>query len=453
MWSYILLFLLFLSSGIIIGIFISFKEEFVKKKWHLIIPIIFIAFWGIYYQLTFGRFWYGGTGDFHAFWEGGRYVLIDPTKLYYYQRTIYKYLPSFAMSFSITISLFPFRIAYMIFYVIIFLSGVISIFEFNKILKLMDVKKQIHRFMFLIIISNGYFIYMQFAFSSFKYFIFIIFLFIIRREMQYRKEGKEKDLKYYIINYALLIYAIGVAPYFIFLVFIYLFHDIRFRELMEKVNIQKYCIFLVLFILENFLFVLYPSLIFDFLKSFYHPSKGSNLLRMLYIEGMFEETESQVVILIYIFNSILSALTIFLIFYKKLKIEEKFSFFLLAYLFFGLYSFQFTLALVLFGFILLLFVPFLNQDVKGFEFIKRNIILLTGLLSIGIMFFIAHNFIFYQFFPIYNEVENDFIRKTKMLFLHIIMMICIVTLYLQRYRTTKIQKEQSFRILSTKEIT
>ena len=170
----------------------------------------------------------------------------------------------------------------------------------------MDVKKQMHRFIFLIIISNGYFIYTQFKFCQFKYLILIIFLVIIRREIQYRKEGKEKDLKYYIINYAILIYAIGVAPYFIFLVFIYLFHDIGFYELTEKVNIQKYCIILILFILENFLFVLYPSLIFEFLKSFYHPTIGRNLLRMLYIEGLFDASERQMTILIYVFNIILT---------------------------------------------------------------------------------------------------------------------------------------------------
>jgi len=270
--------------------------------------------------------------------------------------------------------------------------------------------------------------------------------------MQYRKEGKEKDLKFYFINYALLVYAIGVAPYFIFLVFIYLFHDIRFRELLEKVNIQKYCILLVIFILENFLFVLYPSLISDFMKSFYHPAQGRNLLRMLWIEGLFEETRRQVIILIYVFNAILTIITLFLTFYKKLKIEERFSFFLLVFLFFGLYSFQFTLALVLFGFILLLFVPFLKQDVKGIEFIKSNKILLTGLLSIEILFFIAHDFIFYEFFPVYFEITNDFIHKPKNLFLHIIMMVSLGTLYMQKYKVIKIEKEHQFRIISTKEI-
>ena len=146
------------------------------------------------------------------------------------------------------------------------------------------------------------------------------------------------------------------------------------------------------------------------------------------------------------------AVTVFLILYKKLKIEEKFSLFLLAFLFFGLYSFQLVLALVLFAFILLLFVPFLNQGVKGIEFIKSNKILLTGLLSIGIIFLIAHNFIFHVFIPGYFELDIDIVDKFKTLVLHIIMMVCLVTLYLQRYRTIKIQKERSFRIMSTKEV-
>lgn len=361
-------------------------------------------------------------------------------------------MPSFAISFSITISLFPFEVAYLIFYTINYLSGIVSILEFNKILKLMGVKKNIHRFMFLIIISNGYIVYMQFRFCGFKYLILIIFLVIIRREMQYRKERKEKDLKYYIINYAILIYAIGVAPYFIFLLVIYLFHDIRFHELTEKMNIQKFCIMSFLFILENFLFVIYPSLIFEFLKSFYHPAKGRKLVRMLYLKDLVYISRLQMIIMILIFNTILAIITLFLILYKKLKIEEKFSYFLLAFLFFGVYSWWFLLALVLFSFTLLLFVPFLNQDVEGLEFIKSNKIFLIGLLSIGIMFCITDIFILYHFIPIYFRYIFVIYYKVNMLILHIIMLACLFTLYIKRMKDINEIREKNHSLKNFKEL-
>ncbi len=453
MWFYTLIFFLsFFLVGFFLGTICIIKEKFVKKNWYLIIPIVCIAFWAIYYQIKFGFLGQGNRGDFDTFYLAGKQVLNDPSKLYKMKGVApYVYLPSFAISFSLTISLFPLHAAYLIFYSINFLSGVMSIFEYNKILKLLDVKKRVHRFMFLIIISNGSLIYFQFKFCQFKFIIFIILLVIIRREMQYRKTQKEKDLKYYILNYIILIYAIGVAPYFIFLLLIYLFHDISFQELTKKINIQKFCIVSILFILENFLFVIYPSLIFEFLKSLSHPTIGRKLIRMLYIKDVVKVTRNQMTIIIYTFNSILAIVTLFLILYKKLKIEEKFSYFILVFLFFGVYSFQFLLALVLFAFILLLFVPFLNQDVDGVEFIKSNKILLIGLISIAFMFLNTNDFIFYHFFPIFFEYDNYYF-KFKMLILHVIMITCLVALNIQKYKSNKIQKEQQFRLKSTKEV-
>jgi hypothetical protein len=450
MWVYVIIILLCFSIGIFIG-FISFtQEQFVKKNLYLAIPIICIAFWAIYFHLTGGFWGKGYIGDFYCFYTAGRYALTNPTNLYNVPGLPYVYLPSWAMSFSITISLFPFQIAYIIYNIIIFLVGAISIFEFNKILKLMDVKKQIHRFMFLIIISNGYFVYTQFKYCQFKFIILLIFLIIIRREIQYRNKGKEKDLKFYIINYAILVYAIGIAPYLIFLVFIYVFHDIGFHELIDKVNIQKYFILLILFILENFLFVIYPSLIFDFLKCFYHPTTlGGRLVTVLYMKGFVELSKRQMTVMLFIFYPILAISTIVLILYKGLKIEEKFSFFLLAFLFFGLHSHQDLLALVLFGIILLLFAPFLKQDVEGIEFIKVNKLVLIGIFSIGCMFFVSDDFIFIHFTPMYLQYDLGIIWIAKVIILHIVMVGCIAALYIQKYRISNIEKKLQFRILFT----
>ena len=72
--------------------------------------------------------------------------------------------------------------------------------------------------------------------------------------------------------------------------------------------------------------------------------------------------------------------------------------------------------------------------------IKSNKILLIGLLSIGIMFFITNDFIFIVFFPVYFEIDLGIIYKFKLLVLHIIMMVSLVTLNIQKNRLTKIQE-------------
>ncbi|MFX1277590.1 MAG: hypothetical protein ACFFBP_23295 [Promethearchaeota archaeon] len=394
------------------------------------------------------------SGDFTAFYEAGKKVLSDPENLYEWETADpYLYLPSLAISFSITLSLLPYLPAYFIFYIINYIAGILSILEFNKILKMMNVKKEMHRLIFLFIIANGYLVYIQFYFNQFKYLLFIIFLVIIRREIQFRLEEREKNHRYYLINYTLFVYAIGLAPYFIFTLFIYIFNDIKFQDLIEKENLKKYCILIVLFLLENFLFLIYPNLIFEFLKGFTRPGEERVKIKMLYLKGLIDVSASRMEKITYISIAILTALTILLILVKNLKIEEKFSYFFLAYLFVGVFSYPILLGLMLFSFTLLLFVPFLNQKARGKEFIKENKFLLIGLLSIATMFFITDDFILYQFFPGYFELELGIIDKSKMFILHIIMMICLGTLYIQKYKTSKLEKERKFRIINTKEIT
>jgi len=421
------------------------RKDFIRAHYHQVIPTFCITFWALYLLFTLGLDHNGG--DFSAFYDAGQRVWLDPENLYNWKiEGSYLYLPSFAISFSVTLSLLPFLQAYYIFFIINYLAGVISIIEFNKILKMMNVKENKHRLIFLLIIANGYFVYVQFYFNQFKYLIFIIFLIIIRREMQFRLEERVKDLRFYIINYALFVYAIGLAPYFIFTLFIYVFNDISFQNMIKKENFKKYCLVFVLFVIENFLFLIYPNLIFDFLRGFNHPKKTPVKIKMLFLKGLYDVSASRMVMITYISIAILATVTVLLILIKQLKIEEKFSYFFLTYLFVGVFSYPQLLGLMLLSFVLLLFVPFLNEKARGKEFIMENKILLIGLLSIAIMFFITNNFVFHQFFPGYFEFELG------MLILHIIMMTCLTTLYVQKHKTSKIEKERQFRIISIKEL-
>lgn len=434
MLFYILFFITFFLVCLAISSFVLIKKDFILDKLHVIIAAVCMTIWVIYFHFTFGIFGEFFTGDFGGFYQAGRRVLKDPTTLYNFGESInpYPYLPSFATSFSISFSLLPFEIGYITFFILNYILGILSIIEYNRILRLLNVKEKKHRFLFLIIISNGYLVYVQFYFNMFKIIMFIIFLYVVRREIQYRIGERVKDYKYYMVNYGLFIYAIGVAPYFLFLFLIYIFHDIKLKKLFQSENVKKYIIAITFFLIENFLFILYPSLIFDFFKGFFMPVYGRQYMRMLYLKDLYQPNKQEMSYILIIFTSILALISLILILKKNMKIEEKFSYFCFAYLFFGVFSHQILLGIILFSFILLLFIPYLNQEAKGIEFVKENKIVLIGLISISLIFFLTNNFIFILFFPIYFELENDIFSALYLLVLHIIMVSCFFLLYLKK---------------------
>ena len=156
-----------------------------KECYHLYIPFICIGFWALLYlrQVNFilNQYW-----DLYIFYDSGKQVFINPEDLY--EIGNFHYMPSSAVFFAFTISLFPLFIAHYIFYILNYVMALISIKEYNKILELLNVKEKIHRFLFLIIISNGFFVYRQFYYNQTKFLVLAILLFITRREIQFKLE-------------------------------------------------------------------------------------------------------------------------------------------------------------------------------------------------------------------------------------------------------------------------
>ncbi|MFX1277591.1 MAG: hypothetical protein ACFFAT_21440, partial [Promethearchaeota archaeon] len=326
-----------------------------------------LSFWAIYAIFIINQLSAGA--DFQFYYDAGEQILFDPRNLY--DVFGYQYMPSFAMFFAITFSLIPYLIAGYLFYTLNYIIGLFTIIELNKILKLMNLKEKKHRFIFLWIISNGYFVFNQFKWNQAKYIVLIILLFVIRQELQFRMDEKEKNLKFYLVNYSLLVFAIAIAPYFIFLLLIYLFEDIQIKSIFNQFNKKKFLIVICSFLLQNFLFIIFPSVLFDFLEGINHPIRDPKKINMLYLENLVNFSSSRMKSIILFSNITLLLITCFLILKKRLKLEYKFSFFLLAFLFIGVYSYQFHLALILFTFIILLFVPCLKKDYKGLDFLNN----------------------------------------------------------------------------------
>ncbi|TFG25529.1 MAG: hypothetical protein EU529_00525 [Promethearchaeota archaeon] len=411
----------FLIEFFFISFFFFNQNYLSKENLYLLIPIICFIGWGLI----------GGHAykfEFYCYYGAGRTILTNPADLY--KVINYFYLPSFAIFFAFTFSLLPPIPSFYAFILFNYITGVLFILEFNKILILMDVKKKEHRFLFLILISNGAYIWLLLYGNQTKFLVLLILLLIIRRELQYRREGKEKNRNYYILNYGLFIFMLGISPYFVFLLFIYVFQEIQLKDLFKKENVEIYFIVVLWFVIQNFTFILYPSQIFEALDGFNLPGTYIERHSPFYLKYLIILTAAQMQVLIYLFAVILTIITIVLIHIRRLNIEKKFSFFLLAYLFFGVTPVPELVAHICLCFVLLLFVPLLKQDFTGYEFIHKNKVFLIGVIS-----FLLINYInFLRLFPIYIEAfgRQIFIGvfvAYALITLYTIMILCLITLY------------------------
>ncbi len=366
-----------------------------KENLYLIIPALCVFFWALYYFIKIGTFIsYERYWDFGIYNNAGKRIFTDPSKLY--DVSNFYYLPNVAIFFAFGFSIFPLYISYYTFFLLNIIIGIFFVLEFNKVLKFMNLNSKFHRFLFLLIVSNGWFLHRIFTFSQTKLFVGLIIIYIIRREFQIKEENREKDLKYVLINYNILIFGIGMAPSFILILPIYLFHDIRLKEIAKIQNLKIYGTIITSFIIQNFLFILYPSLFFDFLSGYSwglsHQFGANAYLHTLILPESFNTFYS-------IFATFFLLIVVsILICNKKLNLEIKIGYFAFAYLYFGMFS-GFSLFHILLVFSLLLFVPYVNQEEKFFKFIKKNILLLIVLSFIVAISLLPHISTIFKFFP------------------------------------------------------
>lgn len=434
MFFYILLFLIIFISIFFVCLFCLVKKDLVIENLYLIIPAICIGFWALYSYFDQDP-WGNYTWDLLIVYLVGRQVITNPGHLY--DIPTFLYMPNFAIFLALIISLFPYSIAYPILFTYNFIWGILANREYNKILILMDVKEKIHRFIFLMIISNGFFIYTQFYMTQTKYLLFLVLLFIIRREFQFKNVQKDKDLKYYLINYNLFILAIGMAPHFIFYFIIYLFQDIPRKEILKKENIRKFSLAVIFFIIQNFFFIIYPYQIFEFLDGFNVVPRLDKKMKLLYLRDWVNISSELARILSVLSLITLSIFTLILLLKNGLPIYKKFGYFSIAYILIGVQFYHTAVSLIFFSFVLLLFVPYLDQEKRGFEFIKSNKILLIGVFSILIIFFLDHGFIIYEFIHEPTVQPFVFIDNIRWIVFISTMLISLIFLELETKRNIK----------------
>ena len=420
---------------VLIFIFLEAQFKLLRNNLHILIPIYCIICWAIYYVLIVNFLLSDYVAyDFTNYYYCGERVLKKPNDLYrknieYGYRYGYKYLPIFAVIVGVPLYLIPsIEIAYKVFYVINVFIATLFVILFNKLLYFMKIENKGHRFLFLFITTNGWLILQQFRHNQTKFWIVVMLLYILIRELKVKEFRIEKNLKYYVINYNIFLLVIGFFPYFIFYFLIYIFHDIHRKELISKKNLKHYGIIIISFIAQNFLFIVSPDLIFDFIEMYQieQSRKGFILdqFYLLYFHKYFDTLpKGYLVTILVTLDIILYCIVLFLTIYKKLNLIEKFGFLSLSILVLNYVAYR--IAVVLLPLICLLFISFLRKSEERMEFIKKNRILLIGLIAIFGIYVIPHE----------NKYEYPYFEGITLIFLFllIIIVLSVVILYAQKY--------------------
>ncbi|MHA1283263.1 MAG: hypothetical protein ACTSQP_12220 [Promethearchaeota archaeon] len=334
-------------------------QNYIKEKYHILLPILILSLW-LLYALIHENFFISILDtlryDFLPFYNAGKVVFSNPSSLY--ETKGYYYLPSFAYVYGILFSWQPTYIVWYVHLVFSFFLGILSIFEYDKILVYSNLEKKTHRAFLNTLSFMGARIYTVFYMNQAKLIVVFIFLFILRRELEFRLKNNKKEIKFYVINFSLLIFALSIMPYLIFFAIIYILNDIKINELFKISSIKIYLLFVLIFILQNFIFLIYPNLIFDFLlKGMQYQSNINSLL----ILKEWPLTDLTLTIIKYVCLILLTIFTLLLYILKnELYLEEKFGYLSIIYLFVNPYKGHCTLILLI-PLILITLIPYIKE--------------------------------------------------------------------------------------------
>lgn len=393
--------------------------NYFKTIYHIIIPIGCICFWALI-SLLKDNFNFIGV-DFNSFYYAGYYLINDPSLLY--SNIIsppYNYLPLFAL-LMIPYALFSFEVSAKLFFITILCSSIINIIIFDKYLILKKISQK-SRLLFLLIVSNGILYYAIFDVLQTKFFVIgSLFLFLYREEKS-NKEGLQKNLKFYFIQYSILWFAIALAPYIIFLLFIYIVYDKKIKELFKKEELKKDLVCITAFIIQNFLFLVFPYYVIDFLGGFntfsdFHIYINLTLPLAEGFDIAINSLENIFTILNYMPDpsmikwlslglTIVGVLIIILL--KNKTLEQKFGYFAINMLAFSIISSPSAKILFL-NMIIFLFITDIFIEKSLFTIIKKHLFIIIGLLMIIFLSFFPPLYFLYKVLPVISIIPINFI--------------------------------------------
>jgi len=435
----------------------------IKKNSYLLIPMICIFFWALV-SLIKDDFNILGASDFPAIYYAAKYMFTKPELVYSDAISPpYPYTPCIATIFA-PIALLPFETAHWIYFFITLILSYLLIINFDQILKIKKIERKLYRLFFLLAISNGLRYVQLFDYLTSKMWTAFFLIYFLRREIEFRESNKNRDnLKFKFIQWMILIFAIGISPQFFFLIFLYLFYNIKFREIFSKKQIKIYFLMIVVFFIQNFMFLIILVVSPESINYFFGGSwRGRsrvywpNLNYVQIVEQRIRfpaDTLSHIFLVLSLyfdlsalkFNLLLPSLilmsfiTLLIHFKKYIMIEEKFGYFALFCLFFYT-MIAIRYYIVLLPFIAILLINKMKDCEELMEFVKSNFLLILGLICIIILYFIPEIHYLLRVFPILYNVPIVFLllRQT---FVYLILTTTIFILN-KKYKLSSIYNQK-----------
>ena len=211
----------------------------IKENLYLLIPLCCIGLWA-FIALYKDNFTLIPAADFPTFYYVAQLIFTQPEQIYFLEVQPYTYTPFFATILA-PMGLLSFEQAHWFFFFVILIFSVLLIIVFNQILILKNVFNKFHRFLYLMAISNGI-IYVQ-MFDTLTGRIFTAFLLIwfLKREIKFRNlNNNMTDTKFIFTQMMILISAFGITLQYVFLVLLYVFHNVKFKEILNKLQFKRY---------------------------------------------------------------------------------------------------------------------------------------------------------------------------------------------------------------------
>ena len=302
-----------------------------KEKVFKYIPYLILIFWLIF-ALIHESFYLKKLleyADFQMYYRAGEKIWIDFTKIY--EVSNFFYGPIFAVFSAVFFVPFPLWEAHFVLMSINIVLGIFFIRELDKIFKFLGLTEIKYRTIFLIIACSSWYLYAQFYAPQAKLIFATIFIWSIRKRLE---KVKLNSYWNYVLDYALIIFAISIVPTAVFFFLLILEYDIGgIKNILKKKSIKLYIIFVLLLLLENFLFLLSPQLFLDWILAPFNDylSNVSYRSRIFYL-GQFLKLEGICGIRL-IFTSLLILGIVFLLF-KNISFEKKIGYGCLGFLLF-----------------------------------------------------------------------------------------------------------------------
>lgn len=423
----------------------------IKSNLYLLIPMCCIFFWALV-SLIKDNFNPLGASDFPAIYFAAKYIFTKPELVYSDAISPpYPYTPFIATIFA-PIALLPIKTAHWVYLFITLILSYLLIINFDQILKMKNIERKLHRLFFLLAISNGLRYVQLFDYLTSKMWTAFFLIYFLRREIEYRELNKEREsFKFKFTQWMILIFSIGITPQFFFLIILYLFYNVKFKEIFTRKQIQIYILMILVFFIQNFMFIIIflvspESILFFFGGSWRgrHTIYNPNLTYEYLVENRVRlpvDTLSHIfhVLSLYfdlssfnfdlLFPSlILMSITTILIHLKtNLKIEEKFGLFSLFSLFF------YTLIapryyIVLLPLIEILFIKEIEDRENFMEYVKTNFLIILGLFCIILLYFMPEIHYLARVIPfLYNiPIALLLIRSTV---IYIVLAVVVLRIY------------------------